>query len=57
MGIGVVLYIGKFKKNTNMEKVKIDNLVLQKFGAWRVVLSLLIVRCSSSDHLLDALLP
>ena len=57
MGIGVVLYFGKVLKNNNMEKMKIDNLVLQKFGAWRVVLSLLIVRSTCGDHLLDALLP
>ena len=57
MGIGVVLYIGKFKKNTNMEKVKIDNLVLQKFGGWRAVLSLLIARGICGDHSLNALLP
>jgi hypothetical protein len=43
MGIGVVLYFDKYLKTNNMEKGKIDNLVLQKFGAWRVVLSLLIV--------------
>jgi len=56
MGIGVVLYFDKFLKNNNMEKGKIDNLVLQKFGAWRVVLSLLIVRSTCGDHSLDALI-
>ena len=57
MAIGVVPYFDKILKNNNMEKVKIDNLVLQKLGGWRVVLSLLIARSTCGDHSLGALLP
>ena len=57
MGIGVVLCVYKVLKNNDMEKMKIDNLILQKVGAWRVVRSLLIVRSTCGDHSLDALLP